>query len=119
MFTGKGTPVLMNSKPAFGTLSRKVLALLLFALFLTPSLIQAVHHHDHDGSASHSCHQGGLLSRYDHCAICSFEFVSFLKSEPAFVSKEGFTCQSLPAGLREAPLVPNVLILADRAPPLS
>ncbi len=119
LFTGEGSYLPMTKKTASGkTLQRKLLALLLLALFLAPGLIQVFHHHEHEGIHVHS-DQGGLLSKYEHCAICSFEFVSFLKSEPVFVSKGDFTHQSLSAGLCEAPVRSHAFILSDRAPPLS
>ena len=120
MFTGEGPSILMTTKPtALKTLQRQLLALLLLALFLTPGLIQVFHHHEHEVLHVHSNGQGGLLSKYEHCAICSFEFVSFLKSEPVFVSTGDLKLLSLPAGICEAPVLSDVLILSDRAPPLS
>lgn len=109
----------MNRKPSIGTsMQRQVLALLLFALFFAPSLIQALHHHEHEGSPLHSNHSG-WLTKYEHCAICSFEFVSFLKSEPTYTAKAAHVCLTVPAELVDGPVVPCFLILAGRAPPLS
>ncbi len=120
MFTGKGTSVSMTIKPtALKTTQRQLLALLLLTLFLTPGLIQVFHHHEHEVFHVHSNVQGGLLSKYEHCSICSFEFVSFLKSEPVFISTGDFQCHTLLTGLFEAPVLSDVLILSDRAPPLS
>jgi hypothetical protein len=120
LFTGEGSSLLMTIKPtALKTLQRQLLAHLLLALFLTPGLIQVFHHHEHESIHVHSIGQGSLLSKYEHCAICSFEFVSFLKSEPVFISQGDVERHALQSGLCEAPVLSDVLVLSDRAPPLS
>jgi hypothetical protein len=106
-------------KPFTGTfIKRQIFVTLLLALFLAPSLIQALHHHDHAGAAIQSRGQGSMLSKYEHCFICSFEFVSFLKTDPVTAAPTVRNCRSLPTELREGPSIPCFLILADRAPPL-
>lgn len=57
-----------------GTL-KKILALILLALFLTPTVVKVEHHHEHFVcSAKNEKH---LHLYRDKCPVCSFEFSIF------------------------------------------
>jgi hypothetical protein len=97
---------------------QKGLALFLLLLFLAPLSIQVLHHHAQSEERFISGDQR-TISKYDHCFICSFEFVSFLKgNEIPLQWIESFSAV-IPQAETPAALVRTFAFFSRRAPPLS
>jgi len=97
---------------------QKSLALLLLLLFLAPMSIQVFHHHTHSEERFISGDQH-TISKFDHCYICSFEFVFFLKrNEVPLQWINSFSAVISPADTPAA-LVRTFAFFSRRAPPLS
>ena len=95
-------------------------ALLQLLVFITPSVVKLIHHHEVELSVLQFNSNKSIAKDHDRCPICHFEFVNFISSNS---EKQSFNFQNLVIllclGQTSQLLNTPHQFFSNRAPPLA